>query len=47
MQNYDPIFILQNLIINMRLVKKCVICGRNYIGFEKYCNIKCLEKVYN
>lgn len=31
----------------MRLVKKCVICNKEFIGFEKYCDVGCLENTFD
>ena len=31
----------------MRLVKKCAICDKEFIGFEKYCDVGCLENTSN
>ncbi|EGG41512.1 Hypothetical protein Nlim_1672 [Candidatus Nitrosarchaeum limnium SFB1] len=30
----------------MRLAKECMICGKSYIGFEKYCSRHCLAETY-
>jgi len=31
----------------LRLAKECIICGKDFIGFEKYCSMTCLGETYS